>query len=77
MFGESYGDHYSSLSAMFVESAALYSLMSIPLLISYGLMHPISQIFLSLNPAAQVSSNLNFPSHLPVIDLAQRLSPIT
>ena len=72
MFGESYGDHYSSLSAMFVESAALYSLMSIPLLISYGLMHPISQIFLSLNPAAQVSSNPNFP-YLPVIDLAPKV----
>ncbi|KAK7691637.1 hypothetical protein QCA50_005036 [Cerrena zonata] len=57
MFGEAYGGHYSSLSSMFVESAALYSLMSIPLLISYGLMHPISQIFLALNPAAQVIAN--------------------
>lgn len=58
MFGEAYGDHYSSLSTMFVESAAMYSLMSIPLLISYGLMHPISQIFLALNPSAQVNTNL-------------------
>lgn len=55
LFGDSYGDHYSSLSTMFVESAALYSLMSIPLLISYGLLHPISQIFLALNPSAQVN----------------------
>ncbi|KAK7691657.1 hypothetical protein QCA50_005056 [Cerrena zonata] len=50
-------NHYSFLSSIFVESAALYSFFVVPLLVTYGMNHPTSQIWLSLAPAAQMSSN--------------------
>ncbi|KAK7689592.1 hypothetical protein QCA50_007384 [Cerrena zonata] len=64
LFGKAYGEDYRL--TMFVESAGLYSMNCIGLLISYGLNHPISQIFLSLNPATQVIAN-----YLIIIRVAQ------
>lgn len=54
IFGEEYGQHYTSVSTMFVESAALYCLFSILLLITYAMNHPINQIWLGISPAVQV-----------------------
>lgn len=47
-------NHYSFISSIFIESAALYSFFVIPLLVTYGLNHPTSQIWLGLAPASQV-----------------------
>ena len=55
IIGKEYGEHYKIILTMFIESAALYSMNCIALLISYGMNHPISQIFLSLNLSVQVT----------------------
>ncbi|CAL1707888.1 unnamed protein product [Somion occarium] len=57
VFGGSYGKHYNFVSTMFIESAALYSIVALLLLITYGMDHQTSQIWLALAPAAQVISN--------------------
>ena len=54
LFGSSYGDHYGSISSIFVESAAIYCLCSTILLITYAVDHPINQIWLAIGPAVQV-----------------------
>ncbi|KAG7098816.1 hypothetical protein E1B28_000721 [Marasmius oreades] len=48
-----YSKPYSLLSMMFVESAALNSIISILLLVTFALGHPINQIWLGLTPATQ------------------------
>jgi len=57
IFGTDYGRHYTSISAMFVESAALYAICSILMLVTYGLNNPIYQIWLGLCPAVQMASS--------------------
>ncbi|KAH8101560.1 hypothetical protein BXZ70DRAFT_933862 [Cristinia sonorae] len=57
IFGDQYGRHYTSVSAIFIESAALYCLFSILLLITYALGHPVNQIWLGLSPAVQMLSS--------------------
>lgn len=54
IFGDTYGKHYTSVSTMFIESAALYSIVSILLLPTYAVQHPIYQIWFGLAPAIQV-----------------------
>ncbi|THV07197.1 hypothetical protein K435DRAFT_710547 [Dendrothele bispora CBS 962.96] len=44
---------YNLVSTMFIESAALYSIFSFLLLVTFALGHPISQIWLGLTPAVQ------------------------
>jgi hypothetical protein len=46
--------HYVSLAAIFVESAALYSIVALAFIISYALNNPINQIFLCMASSAQV-----------------------
>ncbi|CAL1697608.1 unnamed protein product [Somion occarium] len=53
VFGSSYGDHYGSISSIFIESAAIYSICSTILLITYAMNHPINQIWLAIGPAVQ------------------------
>ncbi|CAL1714268.1 unnamed protein product [Somion occarium] len=57
VLGQTYGKHYTSIATMFIESAALHSLCSFLLLITYALNHPINQIWLGLYPATQMISN--------------------
>ncbi|KJA28373.1 hypothetical protein HYPSUDRAFT_129120 [Hypholoma sublateritium FD-334 SS-4] len=48
-----HGNHYLSLAAIFVESAALYSIIALAFIISYAVNNPINQIFLSMASSAQ------------------------
>jgi len=57
IFGHNYGRHYASISAMFVESAALYAINSILLLATYAPQNPINQIWLGLEPSVQMISS--------------------
>lgn len=57
VFGQSYGKHYASISAMFIESAALYAICSILLLATYAIQHPINQIWFGLSPSVQMIAN--------------------
>ena len=43
-----HGNHYLSLAAIFVESAALYSIIALGFIISYAVNNPINQIFLTM-----------------------------
>ncbi|KAK7688166.1 hypothetical protein QCA50_008536 [Cerrena zonata] len=57
VFGNSYGKHYTTISSMFVESAALYAICSILLLATYAIQHPINQIWFGLSPSVQMIAN--------------------
>ncbi|KAJ6612711.1 hypothetical protein B0H10DRAFT_2278854 [Mycena sp. CBHHK59/15] len=59
LFGheQSYGRHYQLLLTMFIESAAMFSLISILLLITFALGNPINQIWLGVSPAIQLISS--------------------
>ncbi|KAJ3499746.1 hypothetical protein NLJ89_g10062 [Agrocybe chaxingu] len=48
-----HGTEYFSLAAIFVESAALYSLFAILFIITYAIDNPINQVFLAFSTAAQ------------------------
>ncbi|KAJ7640764.1 hypothetical protein DFH06DRAFT_1215164 [Mycena polygramma] len=48
---------YQLLLTMFVESAALFSIISILLLVTFALGNPINQIWLGLSPAVQLIAN--------------------
>ena len=61
IFGKAYGQHYGSISTMFIESAALYTICSILLLVTYAIGHPINQIWLGISPAVQVKLTLHLP----------------
>jgi len=45
--------HYVSVSAIMVESAALYSVLALAFIVSYAVNHPINQIFLGSASSAQ------------------------
>ena len=48
--GPKYGTQYTSIAAMIIESAALYSAVSITFLVLFGIGNPVSQVFIqSLN----------------------------
>lgn len=55
--GNLHGVHYTSIVAMIIESAALYSVFSLLLLVPFGLKSPISQIFLPCIGQVQVSQS--------------------
>jgi len=57
IWGDKYGKHYGSISTIFIESAALYSIVSILLLVTYALNNPINQIWLGLSPSVQMVSS--------------------
>ncbi|KAF7431157.1 hypothetical protein PC9H_006877 [Pleurotus ostreatus] len=57
VFGKSFGQHYTSISTVFVESAAMYTIVSILLLATYSIGHPINQIFLGVSPSVQMVAN--------------------
>ncbi|THH32606.1 hypothetical protein EUX98_g1576 [Antrodiella citrinella] len=56
IFGKQYDAHYTSMSTIFIESAATYCLFAILLLITYAIGNPINQIWLGLSPAMQMFS---------------------
>ncbi|KAI0060428.1 hypothetical protein BV25DRAFT_1807362 [Artomyces pyxidatus] len=57
LLGSTFGRQYTSMSTMFVESAALYAISSILLLTTYSIGNPINQIFLGLSPSVQMIAN--------------------
>ena len=58
VLGSSHGSQYTSIAAMIVESAAIYSVFSICFLIPFALNSSISQIFLQALGQVQTSSTL-------------------
>lgn len=58
VLGSGYGTQYTSIAAMIVESAALYSAFSLALLILFLLNNPISAAFIELLPQIQVIAML-------------------
>jgi hypothetical protein len=52
--------HYVSLSAIIIESAALYSFLALLFIITYAIGHPLNQIFLGSASSAQVNILLVF-----------------
>jgi len=55
--GGDHGSHYNFVTTMFVESAALYSIMSILVLGAFAANSTLSQIFLGLAPGVQLISS--------------------
>lgn len=53
--GGDFAVHYTSITTMFVESAAIYSVTSLLLLITFTLGNPINQIWLGIAPSVQVT----------------------
>jgi hypothetical protein len=51
--------HYVSASSIFVESAALYSILALIFLVTYAYGNPINQIFLVAASAGQVNTTLS------------------
>lgn len=49
-----YRNPFTSVTTMFVESAALYTITSIPILVTFALVSPYSQVFLGVSPSIQV-----------------------
>ncbi|KAJ7642039.1 hypothetical protein FB45DRAFT_826301 [Roridomyces roridus] len=58
VFGRNYGSQYTSVAAMLVESAFLYSSFSILFLVPFGMNNPLSQIFLQALSQVQTISTL-------------------
>ena len=55
-FGPTYGQHYTDISSMFIESASLYCIVTTLLLGTFVSGHPTSEIWFSIAPSVQVSS---------------------
>jgi len=55
--GEEHCRHYTSLSTMFLESAAAYTIISIGLVATFAIGSPANQIFLALAPGVQTISS--------------------
>lgn len=55
--GKDYGHQYTSISTMFVESAAMYTAIAIPVLVTFTRGAPESQIFLGFAPAVQAMAS--------------------
>ncbi|KAJ7869020.1 hypothetical protein B0H13DRAFT_1053555 [Mycena leptocephala] len=53
-----------STIAIFIESAALYSIISLLLLVTFALGHPINQIWLGIAPSVQVIANYIIVYHV-------------
>jgi len=51
--GDEYSKTYTTITSMFVESAAIYSVLSIALLVTFALNSPLNQIWLGLAPGVQ------------------------
>jgi hypothetical protein len=57
--GSTHGSQYTSLTAMIIESAAIYSLFSLLFLIPFALGHSLSQVFIqALSPTQNVATFL-------------------
>jgi hypothetical protein len=52
--GADYGKQYTSITTMFIESAALYTAVSIAVLATFATGSTLSQIFLGIAPCCQV-----------------------
>ncbi|THV07198.1 hypothetical protein K435DRAFT_643875 [Dendrothele bispora CBS 962.96] len=53
----SYGGKSVSFAAIFVESALLYSIISMLVVVTFSIGHPINQIWLGIAPATQLIAN--------------------
>lgn len=53
--GSEYAIHYTSVTTMFVESAAIYTVVSLLLLATFTVGNPINQIWLGIAPSVQVT----------------------
>ncbi|KAF8055310.1 hypothetical protein FPV67DRAFT_1789038 [Lyophyllum atratum] len=58
MLGKAHGTQYTSIAAMVVESAAVYSVSSLCFLVPFIVNHPIQNVFLGLLSPAQVIAPL-------------------
>ncbi|KAG6369581.1 hypothetical protein JVT61DRAFT_14240 [Boletus reticuloceps] len=59
VLGPKYGTHYTSIAAMIIESAALYSAVSVTFLVLFGIGNAVSQVFLqSLNQFQTIATLL-------------------
>lgn len=54
VLGLQHAKQYTSVIAIVIESAALYSLVSIVFLVLYGLNHPVQFVFLETLPQIEV-----------------------
>lgn len=61
-FGRDFGARYTSISTMFIESAAMYSIVSILFLGTYATGEPTNQIWFGISPSIQVSYIIIQPS---------------
>lgn len=55
VMGSEHGRDYTSLAALIVESAVLYSVFALAFLITYAINNPINQVFIGLVTPVQVS----------------------
>ncbi|KAF8553519.1 hypothetical protein OG21DRAFT_1441755 [Imleria badia] len=59
VLGPKYGTQYTSIAAMIIESAALYSAVSVTFLVLFGIGNPVSQVFVqSLNQFQTIATLL-------------------
>ena len=65
--GGEFAIHYTSITTMFVESAAIYSVTSLLLLITFTMGNPINQIWLGIAPSVQVICLIYACSHLQTL----------
>ena len=56
--GPDFGNQYTSITTMFVESAFVYAVVSVLNTVTFAIGHPINQIWLGIAPAVQVSTVL-------------------
>jgi hypothetical protein len=53
--GSDYAVHYTTVTTMFVESAAIYTVVSLLLVVTFSVGNPINQIWLGIAPSVQVT----------------------
>ncbi|KAH7921923.1 hypothetical protein BV22DRAFT_1018335 [Leucogyrophana mollusca] len=58
VFGSGRGSHYTSIAAIIVESASLYSVFSLLFLIPFGLNNPVSNTFLQILGEVDIIASL-------------------
>ncbi|KAJ7622539.1 hypothetical protein FB45DRAFT_838605 [Roridomyces roridus] len=58
VFGQNHGSQYTSVAAMLVESAFLYSAFSILFLVPFGMINPLANVFLQALSQIQTISTL-------------------
>jgi len=57
VLGDKATAHYASVMSIFIESGALYGVLSLVLLIAYALQSPVEDVFIALVPSVQAISS--------------------